>query len=179
MAQRCNEVARKGKSMNKINIDQVKLKMIEFNAGDPKQIQHFIKVYEFASLIGKEEGLEANTQEILEVAALVHDIGITRARELYGTSEGKYQEKEGPALAKKLLEEIGYTKEIIDRVSFLVGHHHTFDQIVGTDYQILVEADLLVNFYEHQTGKETIEKMFNKLFKTETGSYICKKMFAL
>lgn len=28
------------------------VKMTEFNAGDPKRIQHFLKVYEFAHVIG-------------------------------------------------------------------------------------------------------------------------------
>ncbi|HBC26771.1 MAG TPA: phosphohydrolase, partial [Ruminococcaceae bacterium] len=50
--------------------------MIDYYAGDPKRIQHFIKVYHFAKMIGEMERVDARTQEILEVSALVHDIGI-------------------------------------------------------------------------------------------------------
>ena len=32
-----------------------------------------------------------------------------------------------------------------DRIAFLISHHHTIDQIDGMDYQILIEADYLVN----------------------------------
>ena len=34
---------------------------------------------------------------------------------------------------------------MIRRVEYLVGHHHTYKDIDGLDYQILVEADFLVN----------------------------------
>lgn len=33
-------------------------KMMEYYAGDPKRVQHFLKVYEFAKLIGESEELE-------------------------------------------------------------------------------------------------------------------------
>ena len=75
---------------------QVTVKMIDYYAGDPKRIQHFIKVYHFAKLIGEMEHIDPDTQEILEVAALVHDIGIKNSEEKYHSSSGKYQELEGP-----------------------------------------------------------------------------------
>lgn len=52
------------------------LAMIDYNSGDAKRIQHFIKVHAFAKLIGIEEGLDVETQYVLEAAALTHDIGI-------------------------------------------------------------------------------------------------------
>ena len=71
--------------------------MIEYDRGDAPRIQHFIKVYEFARIIGKMEKLDEHTQLILESAAIVHDIGIHMAERKYGSSNGKYQEIEGPA----------------------------------------------------------------------------------
>ena len=56
--------------------EQLILEMTEFNKGDAKRIQHFIKVYEFAHLIGRLEGLDKKTQKILDIAAIMHDIGI-------------------------------------------------------------------------------------------------------
>ena len=53
--------------------------MIRYYAGDPKRIQHFIKVYTFAKMIGEKEKLLAGEQFILETAAIVHDIGIKPA----------------------------------------------------------------------------------------------------
>lgn len=96
------------------------------------------------------EGLSADLQEITEVAALVHDIGIHRAEALYGSSAGKYQEELGPAEAEALLRTLNAPSALTARVSYLVGHHHTYTNIDGLDYQILVEADFLVNLYEDQ-----------------------------
>lgn len=63
------------------------VKMTEFNAGDSKRIQHFLKVYEFAHVIGIREGLDPETLHILEMAAILHDIGIRPSEEKYGRLE--------------------------------------------------------------------------------------------
>ena len=153
------------------------MKMIAYYAGDPKRIQHFVKVYEFASLIGKTERLKERTQFILETAAVVHDIGIKVAEEKYGSCIGKYQEQEGPAVAQQMLTELGYEQEVIERVCYLVGHHHTYANIDGMDYQILVEADFLVNLYEDGVSDGAAQNAFDKIFVTQTGRQICAAMF--
>ena len=66
-----------------------------------------------------------------------------------------------------------------DRVAYLVGHHHTYTNIDGMDYQILVEADFLVNLYEDSVPKAAAQNALDKIFKTQTGKTICKEMFAL
>lgn len=143
--------------------------MIQYYAGDKRRIEHFIKVYTYAKCIGEQEKLEPKEQEILEVAAVLHDIGIKISEEKYQSSAGKYQELEGPALGKEMLEGLGYAKEFIDRVCFLIGHHHTYDQIDGMDYQILVEADFLVNLSEENSKLETIQTVKEKIFRTKAG----------
>lgn len=153
--------------------------MIRYYAGDPKRIQHFIKVYTFAKMIGEKEKLPAGEQFILETAAIVHDIGIKPAEEKFGQCGGKLQEQEGPAVAQKLLAELGYPEKVIARVCYLVGHHHTYDGIDGMDYQILVEADFLVNLYEDSVPKAAAQNALDKIFKTQTGKTICKEMFVL
>lgn len=157
--------------------DQLILKMIEHDAGNPWMIQHFIKVHEFARIIGTLEKLEENQMEILEAAAIVHDIGIKIAKEKYGTSNGKLQEKEGPPYAQKMLESLGYNKEAIERVSYLVAHHHTYTDIDGMDYQILVEADFLVNMHEENLDSDVVKSTYNKIFRTENGKSFCRRMF--
>ena len=152
-------------------------KMIEYYSGDPKRIQHFIKVHSFAKMIGALEGLNASTQNILEIAAIIHDIGIKISEEKYSNCNGKLQEQEGPAIAKKMLTELNYDDKIIERVCYLVGHHHTYNNIDGIDYQILVEADFLVNMYEDGLNKEAILSAYNKIFRTKSGSQLCKIIF--
>lgn len=159
------------------NNDNLIFEMLEYFKGDPKRAQHFLKVYQFASLIGRNEKLDDKTQFILETASIVHDIGIKPAEEKYSSSSGKLQEQEGPKPANEMLKKLGYDDEIIRRVCFLVGHHHTYSDIDGADYQILVESDFLVNFYEDDTGKSAIQAAYDKIFKTETGKQLCKTMF--
>ena len=81
--------------------------MIDYNAGDPRRIQHFLKVYAYAKTIGEEEGISSKEQKILETAAVTHDIGIRNSEKKYHSSNGKYQEIEGPPEARKMLEELG------------------------------------------------------------------------
>ena len=151
--------------------------MIRYYAGDPKRIQHFIKVYTFAKMIGEKEKLPAGEQFILETAAIVHDIGIKPAEEKFGQCGGKLQEQEGPAVAQKLLTDLDYPEKVIARVCYLVGHHHTYDGIDGMDYQILVEADFLVNLYEDGVSGEAVERASEKIFRTKSGTDILETMF--
>lgn len=152
-------------------------KMIEYYAGDPKRVQHFLKVYEFAKLIGESESLDEEIMHILRTAAIVHDIGIKVSEEKYGSSNGKYQEKEGPAVAEPMLLDLGYDEAVIDRVLFLIAHHHTYNEIEGLDYQILVEADFLVNLFEDGSSRETAEKVQKNIFRTKTGIKYLQHLF--
>ena len=153
--------------------------MIAYDKGDPRRIQHFMKVHDFARTIGQLEGLNDDTLYILESAAVVHDIGIHVCEDKYGSCEGKLQEKEGPALAKEMLERLGYEQEVINRICYLVGHHHTYTNIDGVDYQILVEADFLVNLYEDGVSPDAVRKAYQNIFKTEKGRKICRNMFGI
>lgn len=157
--------------------DRLILEMMEYDKGNPWMIQHFIKVHEFSRLIGLKEGLDDKTMEILEASAIVHDIGIKASKEKYGQSNGKLQEKEGPPFAERMLERLGYDKEVIERVSYLVAHHHTYTDIDGTDYQILVEADFLVNLYEENSSLDAVKSTYDKIFRTRSGQEICREVF--
>ncbi len=151
--------------------------MTDYYKGDVKRINHFMKVYAFAKAIGEGEVLDSKTQNILEIAAIVHDIGIKISEEKYNSSAGKYQELEGPAEAARLLNDLGVDRDIIERVCFLVGHHHTYKNIEGMDYQILVEADFIVNIYEDNESEEAVKKVYDSIFKTMTGKKYMKDMY--
>ncbi|MDO4930765.1 MAG: HD domain-containing protein [Bacteroidales bacterium] len=152
--------------------------MVTYDAGDARRIQHFMKVHDFAATIGVLEGLDEETLFILETAAIVHDIGIHVSEHKYGSSGGKYQELEGPAEAEKLLKAVGgYSDQQIERVCWLVGHHHTYTHIDGADYQILVEADFLVNIHEDGLSREAAERVEKNIFKTAAGRKLLKDMY--
>ncbi len=124
--------------------------MFAYEKGNPERIAHLAKVHDYARTIGLLEGLDEETLATLEAAALVHDIGIKVSLEKYGSSRGDLQEKEGPPLSRNLLTKLSFPSSMIERVAFLVGHHHTYTNIEGIDYQILVESDFLVNLQENK-----------------------------
>ena len=156
---------------------QVMNAMIAYNQGDVRRINHFLKVYGFAVAIGTGEALDAQTQEILEIAALTHDIGIRNSEAKYGSASGAYQQTEGPPEAETLLRGLGVGDAVIERVCWLIAHHHIYTSIEGLDYQILVEADFLVNAYEDGLSAEAIRAFEQKVFKTQTGSRLLHTLY--
>ena len=97
-------------------INKLHLAMIELYKGDAKRIQHFCKVHSYAKLIAETERVDDKTFFIIEAAALTHDIGIHLCEDKYGDCSGKLQEKEGPALAERLLKELGFEQDVSNRV---------------------------------------------------------------
>jgi hypothetical protein len=160
-------------------INELTTAMITLYHNDPKRIHHFMKVYAFASAIAKSEQVNAPLQMRIEAAALVHDIGIHAAERKYHSAAGNYQEKEGPPLARAMLSTIGFSEPFVDRVCFLVGHHHTYSEIDGLDFQILIEADFLVNAMEENMTKKSILHFRNVYFSTETGKQYLDETYGL
>ncbi len=156
------------------NTDKLLFEMMEFDKTDPARIQHLMKVYEYAHLIGVGEKISEKELCILEAAAVLHDIGIIPCEKKYGYCNGKMQEEEGPLYARAILERNGYSKADTDRICYLIGHHHTYSNIDGIDYRILVEADFLVNAFEENMKAEVIRNVAEKIFRTKTGrSLMC------
>ena len=160
-------------------INKLHLAMIELYSNDAKRIQHFCKVHSYAKLIAETENVDKKCLFIIETAALTHDIGIHVCEEKYGNCNGKLQEKEGPAIAEKLLGELGFDRNVSERVQYLIAHHHTYGNINEMDYQILVEADFLVNIMEEGSSKEAAIKAYQNIFKTSCGKKICREMFGI
>ena len=163
--------------MESMTISQIMEKMIAFSDGNIHDIDHFIRVWTYARTIGELENLDRETQFLLEVAAITHDIACPLCRVKYGNTNGKYQEEEGVPMVKKFLSDTGIAEEVIDRVAFLVGHHHTFSGIDGIDYQILIEADYIANATENGYGQENIVNFMQKIMKTEGGKQILKAIY--
>ena len=128
--------------------------------------------------MGREEGLDAETQFILESAALVHDIGIRASEQKYGYQNGKLQEQEGPAVARELLSRLGgYTAQQTERICWLIAHHHTYHVCEDMDYQLLIEADFLVNLYEDNESPKAIQTVRRNIFKTKSGLKMLDSMY--
>ncbi len=143
----------------------------------PRRINHALKVFAFAQIISSRESPDAGMQEIIAYTALLHDIGIREAERKYKSSSGKYQQIEGPPIARQILTDLGISAPVIDRVCFITGNHHTYTKIDGIDFQILVEADFLVNIFEDELGREATESIGARIFKTEAGKNLLRTMY--
>ena len=152
--------------------------MVAYDHGDVPRIQHFVKVHDFAAIIGIAEGLDEETQFVLETAAILHDIGIHPSEAKYGSSMGKYQEELGPAEAEKLLAEVGgFTPEQVERICWLIAHHHTYTGVNTPDHRILLEADFLVNSLEDEFTPEGIQKFKENVFRSPSAVQLLDDMW--
>ena len=158
-------------------IAKITQKMIAASEGSTRDINHFLKVWSYARTIGRLEGLDERTQFILEATAVVHDIACPSLRARFGTADGKRQEEEGPALVYDFYKDLDLPEEIVDRIAYLVGHHHTYTGVDGPDHRILLEADYLVNAEEGGDSLKKISRAYAGFFRTESGRALLKDRF--
>ncbi|MGC8717065.1 MAG: HD domain-containing protein [bacterium] len=158
-------------------MDDIINAMKEVFNGDSRLIGHTMEVLRYANEIISGENIDQKTALIIREASILHDIGVKEAERKYGSSDGPYQEKEGGIIARKVLEQFGRDPEHIERVCYIVGNHHTKDKIDGLDFQIVWEADLLVNLKDKHFSIEDIEGFIDENFKTKKGLEIARKLF--
>lgn len=158
-------------------VNEVLMDMLSYYSGDSRRSNHLIKVYGYAKAIAYGEGVTKEEQIRIELAALTHDIGIKVSEEKYGSSAGKWQEIEGPSIARQLLLKRGIDSIDVDRICFLIAHHHTYNRPKEQDDQILIEADFIVNIEEDGLSKAAIEKVKKNIFQTTTGIYLLQSLY--
>jgi hypothetical protein len=68
---------------------------------------------------------------------------------------------------------------MIEEICDLIGHHHSPRDEETLNFQILYEADWLVNIEEEGISKdrETIQKLIGKVFETATGKELPEKLY--
>lgn len=152
--------------------------MIKYDSGDVRRIQHLVKVHDFAHIIGIAEGLSEEGLFVLEAAAILHDVGIHAAEAKYGNCSGKYQEELGPDEARKVLSEVeGFSAEQIERICWLIAHHHTYSDVTSKDHRILLEADFLVNSFEDNISNDGIIAFRNNVFRSQSAITLLNDMW--
>lgn len=162
-----------------MNLESVLLAMVRYFGDDIKRISHAFKVYGFARSIMAGESITGEMAHVTALTAILHDIGIKEAVRKHHSSDSRFQELEGPAVARAIMEESGITEQVMERVCFIVGHHHTYSKIDGPDFRILVEADFLVNIHEGYITPEAAPSVVKKYFTTATGRSLAASIFSL
>ena len=154
-------------------------RMISYPGNTMHDINHLVKVHDWARAIADGEKTDPVTREIIEIAAIVHDIACPLCREKYGSCLPKKQESEGEILAREFLADCGLAPEAAERVCFLVARHHTLENVQGMDWQILLEADYIVNADESGFSKENMENFTTRIFRTQTGKQIMCDLYGV
>ena len=160
-----------------MTISELTAKIIEYSKGNVNDINHLLNVWALAKTIGELEKLDKDTLFILEAASLIHDIACPYCREKFGNTAGFHQEKEGLHISQKFLEHTDIPLVQKERIIFLVSHHHTLSGISGADYQILIEADYIVNSLENAYPLENIKNFSERFFKTPSALLILKSIY--
>jgi len=162
-------------------MDQVIQQMKEIFKEIPFGIEHTLKVLKNAEEIMAGENISDKARELISIAAILHDIGAVEAQRKYGSIEGVYQEKEGPAVARRILEKEELDSKDIERICYIIGNHHTPFKIDGLDFQIQWEADLLENLtvIDKQKEQQKLKKCIEENFKTASGKKIAYERFIL
>jgi len=157
--------------------DRVAIEMKRYFKQDFKRIGHASRVARYAEQIGKEEG--GNLAVIL-TAAYLHDIGIKEAERKYDSTAPKYQEEEGPPVAKEILTRLGARDELLDEVCDIIGHHHHPGTGESPDFKSVYDADTVANLEEkHKEDPldlHELDKSIEKSFLTESGRRLAKKV---
>ncbi len=162
-----------------MTVAQLMERMIAFSEGNIHDIDHFVRVWNYARTIGELEGLDAGTQYVLEIAAIVHDIACPLCRKKYGNTNGRHQEAEGAPMAAAFLKDSGMSAAQIERVAWLVGHHHTLTDIEGIDCQILIEADYIANATENGWSGANVRSFTDKVVRTAAGRRLIASIFGV
>ena len=155
------------------------IKMISISEGNEHDINHFLKVWGYARPIGEAERLDERTLKTLELAAVVHDIACPLLRKEHGSAPGGLQEKAGPDLVREFFSGSDIDADMLERICFLVGHHHTYKDVDGLDHQILLEADFLVNAGEQENDRKAVRSFHENVFRTQTGLALLENIYIL
>ena len=150
--------------------DRIAIEMKKYFGKDFKRIGHATKVARYAEKIGRIEG---GNMAVILASAYLHDIGIHEAEKKYDSTAAKYQEAEGPPIARAILQKLGASADLIEEVCDIIGHHHHPKKEETLNFKVLYDADRIVNIEEaHKKiplSADKIQNMIHKGFLTRSG----------
>jgi HD superfamily phosphodiesterase len=156
--------------------DELIRKMKEMFGSDDRRINHALSVLNFAEQIQAAEG---GDEAVIVAAAILHDIGIQQAEKKYGSAAGKYQELEGPPIAKPILKDYGLPDAKIEHICKIIANHHTAKDIDTLEFRVIWDADWLVNIPDEcgSMDRDKLRGFIEKIFKTDKGRQLAKKIY--
>ncbi len=158
--------------------DRIAIEMKKYFKKDFKRIGHATRVARHAEAIAKTEG---GDMAIILAAAYLHDIGIHEAERKHGSTAGKYQEIEGPPIARQIMENLGIAEPMTAEVCDIIGHHHHPNETETLNFKVLYDADLIANIEDNQkeapSDRNRLEKIIETAFFTPSGKNRAEELF--
>jgi HD superfamily phosphodiesterase len=153
--------------------DKLIAEMKEVFQGDTRRIEHALAVLDYAEQIQAAEG---GDPLVVKAAGILHDIGILEAERKHGSSAGKYQEMEGPAIAEPILKKFEIDAEKIEHILKIISNHHSDKELDTTEFRVVWDADRIVNLDEEHgdLDKEKFERIVERVFKTDKGKELAR-----
>lgn len=143
---------------------------------DTRRIHHALGVLEAAETLLAQLGGDA---KVVLAAAILHDIGITTAERVHGSSAAKFQELEGPPIARAILEKLRLDEPRIDHVCDIVANHHCAQGRDTLEFRILWDADMIINLTpDAPVAGEALDKLLGAHFRTPPGRALAAERFA-
>ncbi|OHB59645.1 MAG: hypothetical protein A2173_08060 [Planctomycetes bacterium RBG_13_44_8b] len=138
---------------------------------DEKRIKHAFAVLGYSKKIHQSED---GDNFVITAAAILHDIGIHEAEKKYASPAGRYQEIEGPPIARRILKKYNVDEQEIEHICKIIANHHSARDIDTIEFRIIWDSDWLVNLAEEadHRGKNELAEMINKRFKTTCGKQL-------
>jgi hypothetical protein len=157
--------------------DRVAIEMKRYFKTDFKRIGHATRVARHAEQIAKSE---RGNMAVILVSAYLHDIGIHEAEKKHGSTAAKYQEEEGPDIARSILIQLGAKEALINEVCDIIGHHHHPRPEETLNFKVLYDANLITNLEEKHKGDpvdaEKLTRIIDKSFLTDSGRQTAREV---
>ena len=158
---------------------------------DRRRIDHALAVLGYAERIFQDEPGDALT---VVAAAVLHDIGIVEAERKFSSSAARYQEQEGPPVARAILEGLKVEVGVIDHVCRIISSHHSAApldtprtatgvsngaDIDTPEFRVIWDADWLVNLAEEADAMppDRLRERIARVFRTSRGRQIAAETF--
>lgn len=150
--------------------------MENYFGGDTKRINHAYKVAEYAEMLLEKEG---GDYPVIIGAAVLHDIGIHEAEKKYGSTSGKYQEIEGPPIARPILIKLGFSDDQVGEICDIIAHHHSPGKITTGNFNVLYDADWMVNLRDEfdVRDRKKLSNIIEKVFLTASGKALARGIY--
>ncbi|AQT67708.1 putative domain HDIG [Anaerohalosphaera lusitana] len=151
---------------------QVQQKMQTYFGSDQRRISHALQVLQIAEQIAVAE--KTNLQ-LVKIAAILHDIGIHNSQRRYNSTAGRYQQIEGPPVARKIMTELDIDNETIEHVCDIIANHHS-GGMNTMEFNCIWDADRIVNFAEEYPAHANLTETdyFDQILRTQTGKRIAR-----